>query len=1210
MTTKISRAESDHPSRLSDLILCRPRGRMKRAGLCVAVIILAVVACSASSAFAAEPWWHVNTVSAPAGPAGQENMLVLEVSDLGDAAVNGAVDPVGIVDELPVGVTPTHVYGEGGGSFGIGIGIGPLSGVKTLIHCGIAGRDVSCSYAGPLLAYERFMIAIVVEVAPGAGAGVSTVRVSGGGAPPVVWGRALGLEALGGFGAENYELTPEEEGGSVDAQAGSHPFQLTTTLSFDSKTATVAGSLASALPGAPVTSVVPEVQPVGLTKDLRFDLPPGLVGNPEPLPKCPLSVFLKPSNTVRCPNDTVIGVSTPIITHPGSLIVPEAATVPLYSLEPSVGEPARFGFTTPLGAVILDTSVRTGGDYGVVVTVPDIPDDVGFVGVQTTFWGVPDDSRHDTTRGECLDEHEGSNIEDLTKLESACSVQEKPQPFLIMPTSCSGPLSTTVEGDSWEDIGQYSAPKQYTFANNAGEPFAEDGCNRLSFEPSIRVAADGQAASTPTGVSVDVHVDQEASLNPTGLSESEVRNTTVALPAGVALNPAGADGLSACPLLHGTEPGKEAAEEKDEVTGINLETRQPADCPESSKVATLKIKTPLLPNELEGDAYLATQNENPFGSLVALYLVAYDKVSGVRIKLAGEVQPCEQVGQVLSGVYCEAPGQLVSTFKETPQLPFEDLTLNFFGGNRAPLGSPALCGSYTTTASIAPWSGNPAAQASSEFEIDSGPNDTPCPNPPGDQSLSTLPFAPLLAAGSSNLQAGAFTPFTMTMSREDGNQNLKAIELKMPPGLSGTLSGVALCGEPQADEGTCGSASLIGETIVSVGLGGDPYTVTGGKVYITGPYNGQGPCTVGEQGCAPFGLSIVNPANAGPFHLGNVIVRAKIEVNPITAALTITSNNSGPYAIPQYIDGIPLQIKHVNVTINRPGFTFNPTNCSATKITGGLSSTEGSTQQLAVPFQVTNCATLKFQPKFAVTTKGKTSKADGASLAVKLTYPNVPQGTDANISKVKVDLPKQLPSRLTTLQKACTNAQFEANPAGCPAASVVGQAKAVTPLIPVPLEGPAYFVSHGGEAFPSLIVVLQGYGVKLDLIGTTFISKAGITSSTFKTVPDAPVGSFELTLPQGPYSALAANGNLCAPTKTVTTKKTVKEKVHGKTKKVTRKTTKQVAESLAMPTAFVGQNGAEIHESTPISVTGCAKARPAKKQANGKTKAAKKGKKK
>jgi hypothetical protein len=370
----------------------------------------------------------------------------------------------------------------------------------------------------------------------------------------------------------------------------------------------------------------------------------------------------------------------------------------------------------------------------------------------------------------------------------------------------------------------------------------------------------------------------------------------------------------------------------------------------------------------------------------------------------------------------------------------------------------------------------------------------------------------------------------------------------MPPGLSGTLAGVALCGEAQADAGTCGPESLIGETTVSVGLGNSPYTVTGGRVYLTGPYEG-----------APFGLSIVNPANAGPFHLGNVIVRAKIEVDPHTTQLTITSDTTGPYAIPPSIKGIPLQIKHINVTVSRPsGFTFNPTNCNPQAITGGLSSTEGATAGLAVPFQATNCAALAFAPKFAVSTSGKTSKANGASLAVKLTYPNAPQGSEANIARVKVDLPKQLPSRLTTLQKACTAAQFEANPAGCPAASVIGHAKAITPILPVPLEGPAYFVSHGGEAFPSLIVVLQGYGVTVDLVGTTFISKTGITSSTFKTVPDVPVGSFELTLPQGPYSALTAIGNLCTS-------------------------------RLSMPTEFVAQNGVVIHQTTPVGVTGCPK---------------------
>jgi hypothetical protein len=317
-------------------------------------------------------------------------------------------------------------------------------------------------------------------------------------------------------------------------------------------------------------------------------------------------------------------------------------------------------------------------------------------------------------------------------------------------------------------------------------------------------------------------------------------------------------------------------------------------------------------------------------------------------------------------------------------------------------------------------------------------------------------------------------------------------------------------------------------------------------VFITGPYEG-----------APFGLSIVNPAKAGPFNLGNVVVRAKIEVNPITSALTVTTDQSGPYAIPQIIDGIPLQIKHVNVLIGRSKFVFNPSNCTPTSINALLTSSEGSTASLSTPFQVTNCATLLFKPKFSVSTSGRTSRTNGTSLHVKLSYP-IAEG-QANIRRVKVELPKQLPSRLTTLQKACPEKTFEANPATCPAASRVGSAMASTPAIKGLFTGPAYFVSHGGKKFPELIIVLTGEdGVMVQLHGETFISKKGITSSTFGAIPDVPVGGFELVLPEGPDSALAANGNLCKS-------------------------------KLKMPTEFVAQNGMVIHKSTPIAVTGCAK---------------------
>jgi hypothetical protein len=1072
---------------------------------CAIVVVMAVSIVGATGeASAAEPWWHVSTVSGPASKSGGESTILVEVADLGDAMVNAMEVPVTIVDKLPAGVTATAIYGEGGGNE-IGRGV-----VRSFMNCSLS--TVTCTFSGvvPLLAYERLMISITVKAAPGSGRGVNEVTVSGGDVASIVSRRALALEGVApSYGVEDYELTPEEEGGATDTQAGSHPFQLTTTLALNSKTEMVHHYLSNELQ--------PELQPLALTKDLRFSLPPGLVGNPTPLPKCSTYVFtLEAGGSGSCPDNTVVGVATSTVTSFATdTHVPYGFTTPLYSLEPAVGEPARFGFLTPLktGEVILDTSVRTGGDYGVVVTVPDITEIAEFIGTQVTFWGVPADPRHDTTRGSCLDEFEA-----FTQWEIGCMASEKPQPLLDLPTSCTGPLHTTVEGDAWVAPGQFTPPKPYTFQNGEGEPVAQDGCNRLNFEPSISVASDGQQGSTPTGLTVGVHVPQEESLNPTGLAESSVKNTTVTLPAGVSVNPAGADGLSSCGL---GEVGLESAAEQ--------------TCPESSKVGTVEIKTPLLPHPLTGAVYLAQQNANPFGSLLALYLVAYDPISGVRVKVAGEVKPDP------------VTGQLVSIFKETPQLPFEELSLHFFGGSRAPLGTPALCGNYVTEATIAPWSGNAPVEASSEFQITSGPNGSACSNP--------LPFDPSLTTGSLNIQAGAFTPFTMTMSREDGNQNLDAIQLKMPPGLLGTLSSVKLCGEAQADAGTCGPESLIGHTTVSVGLGGNPYTVTGGEVFITGPYEG-----------APYGLSIVNPAKAGPFDLGKVVVRAKIEVDPTDAALTITSDSSGPYAIPQILDGIPLEIKHVNVSVDRPDFTFNPTNCSPTAITGSLTSSQGMVSALNVPFQVTNCATLKFKPIFSVSTAGKTSRAKGASLNVKLTYPKAPFGTQANIGKVKVDLPKQLPSRLTTLQKACPDTVFDANPASCPTDSRIGSATATTPVLPVFLEGPAYFVSHGGQKFPELIVALSGEGVTVYLHGETYISKAGITSSTFRTIPDVPIGTFELKLPQGSDSALAANGDLCTS-------------------------------KLVMPTTFVGANGVSLKQSTPVTATGCPKHKATKHKA-------------
>jgi hypothetical protein len=1082
--------------------------------LAAVAAVAGFLAFSVSPALANVPVLSVRSFAAPKNlPPGGTGTIVVEVTNIGDAPTSGVglASLIKIEDKLPPGLTATSISQ-----------VPTFESQSQVYFCTeeeelVYGEPVSCVLISGLKPYETTAYAISVSVGSGVASPSSAtneVHVSGGGARPVSSSEAVSFNSTpAGFGVEQFEQVATNENGSLDTQAGSHPFQYTTTFQLN--------ELASPLP-----------------HDLRFGLPPGVIGNATVIPQCSIEKFktlVAGGDANLCPDDTALGVATVWITlEPGA--VASAYRAPVFNLVPNVGEPARFGFLVLGVPVILDTSVKTGGDYGVVVSVNNINTGVAFTASQVSFWGVPADPRHDESRGNaCLF---GKSFPEL----GACPVSlpgVNAPPFLTLPTSCGGSLRSTVEADSWTQPGVFQSG-EYTLHNGAG-PLEMGGCNRLPFEPSIKVTPDGQAGSTPTGLNVDEHVPQETTLNPEGLAESDVKGLSVVLPEGVVLNPSGADGLQAC-----TE------------AQIGLQNVEASSCPEAAKVGTVKVKTPLLPDALTGAAYLASQNANPFGSLVALYIYAEDPVSGVRAKAVGEVLENPVTGQLMAHFEHDPVFDGASEASQfLPQLAFEDVELHFFGGERAPLGTPAHCGAYTTTGTFLPWSGNPQAESSSTFDITSGPNGSPCPGP-------ALPFVPSLTAGMTNINAGAFSPFTMTMSREDGQQNLKSIELHMPAGLLGTLAGIPLCGEAQADAGTCSAASLVGETTVSVGLGGSPFTVKGGQVFLTGPYGG-----------APFGLSIVNPAKAGPFDLGKIVVRAKLELNKTTAAVTVTSDSSGPYAIPLMIDGIPLEIKHVNVTINRGGgqgdFTFNPTNCNPLAVTGSLQSIEGASQALSVPFQATNCATLKFAPKFAVSTSGKTSRSKGASLTVKVTRPSGPSSGQANFAQVKVDLPKQLPSRLTTLQKACTAAQFEANPAGCPAASIVGHVKVLTPLLPVPVEGPAYFVSHGGEAFPSLIFVLQGYGVTIDVVSTTFISRAGITSATLKTVPDVPFTSFELTLPEGKYSALAANGNLCKS-------------------------------KLAMPTAFVAQNGMTIHQSTKISVTGCAKTKKAKKKSKGHSK--------
>ncbi len=1057
------------------------RGKLTYARIVVALGLVCgagvVAGVAPAYAEAGSPWWHVLGTAAPSDlPPGGVGQIVVTANNLGDGEANSSLAPIRISDVLPPGVVPVGIQGKAG-----------LSGSHGDGQCSL--ETVSCVFpSSSIVPYNGATLELNVRVDAGAKSGeVEEVIAEGGGAPRVVNRQALEIgSATTQFGVEEYELTPESVGGVPDTQAGSHPFQLTTTLDLNQRIeeglATVAG---------------------GLGKDLRFDLPAGLVGDPNAVPQCTTGEFVAGETGANdCPENTVIGVANTTLVIPIFSPRPVTIPVPLYNLVPQTGEPARFAFRIVGDPVVLDTSVRTGGDYGVVVTVPNISQDFEVLGSQVTFWGVPGDPRHNASRGwNCVFEGGFGNgpCEPLGESSNL--------PLVTLPTSCTQSWTPTIAADSWAEP-TVQRTREYTLHDEYGSALGLTGCNRLTFEPSITAVPDGRAGSTPTGLTVGIHVPQTAGLNPTGDAQATVKDTTVTLPEGVALNPSAADGLSSC--------GE---------SEVGLEDATEVTCPESSKVGTVEVHTPLLPNPLVGAAYLATQNANPFGSLIALYIVARDPVSGVLIKLAGQVTPNP------------VTGQLVATFKETPDLPFEDFSLNFFGGSRAPLTTPPLCGSYTTMASFAPWSGNAPVESTSTFDITSGPDNTTCANP--------RPFEPGFTAGTTSVQAGGYTPLTMTMDRPDADQPLGKLSIVFPPGVSAGLEGVKLCQEPQAAEGTCGPESQIGTLTASAGLGGNPYPVETGKVYITGPYKGD-----------PFGVVIVVPAVAGPFNLGTEVVRAKIDVDPTDAHLTVVSD---PF--PTILDGVPLELQHVNVTISRPGFVFNPTSCESMKIVGEVESSEGAKADVSTPFQVTNCAALKFKPEFKVSTGAKTSRIDGATLKVDLTLPKAPQGTQANVAKVKVSLPKQLPSPLKTLQKACTEQVFAENPSSCPVASRVGEAHVSTPVLEGGLSGPAYFVSHGGAKYPELIIVLTGEdGVTVQVHGETFISKQGITSATFNTVPDVPFSGFELTLPQREYPAITANGSLCKGT-------------------------------LIMPTEFVGQNGVKITQNTKIAVTGCPKAK-------------------
>jgi hypothetical protein len=867
-----------------------------------------------------------------------------------------------------------------------------------------------------------------------------------------------------GAGFSNIDAWASSGDGMSDTQAGSHPYEFTVAFALN----------------AYVNQIGEPYPADGEARAIDVKLPPGFSGDPTAVPQCPRAVFDGGAeNGELCPADTLVGFDT--------LRIPIAPfRVPIYNIVPPPGVVAQFGFGIAGEAALLDVRVRSGGDYGLTAQTNNIPQ-LGVTFNAATIWGFPG-------------EHNGSG---------------STRPYFTLPTGCGAPPAVTAEElGTWQDES-IRAQDSMDIENEMGEPSGWTGCERFtSFDPTVSLTPETSLGNTPSGLAADVHLPQGS--NGGEIATSGVHSATIVLPEGLVINPGQATGLVAC------QPGQE------NVGGPEAETEAedgPPSCPAASKIGSVEVATPLLPDKLLGNVYVLGQNPPN------VQILAAASGDGVNLKLVGNVH------------LDETTGRLTATFPNTPDQPFSDFKLSFEGGQRAAVVTPQACGSYESKGEISPWSDSlENILSGSTFQITAGPGGSACSAPS---------FSPGFRAGTVVNQAGGFSPVSVTISRQDGEQALGGVQVTTPPGLSAILDGVERCGEPQASQGTCGAGSLIGHTTVTAGPGAYPLVVSGGQVFLTGPYKG-----------APFGLSIVVPAIAGPFNLGNVVVRAKVNVDPHTAQITISSD-----PLPTILDGVPLQIKSANVSIDRQGFTFNPTSCTPMAVSGVVTSTQGTQSGVSSRFQAAGCASLPFHPSFAVSTQAKTSKQKGASLLVKVGS----SAGQANIAKAAVSLPKALPSRLTTIQQACPEATFDANPASCPAGSDVGTGTVATPILASVLTGPAYLVSHGGAAFPDIVVILQGEGVTLDLVGSINI-KGAVTSSTFATVPDAPVTSFQLSLPEGSHSALAtdipgkAKGSLCG-------------------------------QSLVIPTTLTGQNGAVLKQSTKIAVMGCPKAKKKAKKA-------------
>jgi hypothetical protein len=884
--------------------------------------------------------------------------------------------------------------------------------------------------------------------------------------------------AAAAYGLEKFEVTYANQDGTQATQAGSHPFQMTTSVYFNT---------------------LDPLHPDGEVKDFSAEQIVGLVGDQTAMPRCQTVDFLTFTNggpASQCPDSTAVGTAStkaPPVNENYS---------PVFNLEPPPGVAAKLGFIAVNTPIMIEVGLKDRYPYNLTATVTNTPQTLGVLSSIITLWGNPADPAHDPFRGICV-----SNVNQSGPLViepdypnpssyGECHTNVPPVPLLTMPRACQGPLATTYKTDSWQNPGLFAE-------GPASNPLTITGCAKLGFSPSIEAQPTTKAASSPSGLDFSLDVHDEGLTSPNGLAHSDIEKTVVTLPEGFSTNPSLAEGLSVCTQA---DLARETAF-----------SAPGAGCPNASKIGTVEVQTPLLDEQINGSLFIAKPYENPFGSLLALYMVIKNPTLGIVVR-----QPLKVESDPVTG-------QLTTVAEDLPQLPFSHFRLHFREGTRSPLASPSACGTYEAKAVLTPYAGGPSVSTTSTFEIITGPGGGPCPKG------GLPPFRPELLAGTINNRAGSFSPFNVRLSRTDSEQEFTNFSIKLPPGITAKLAGVPFCpdaaiaaakartgphgGQEELDSPSCPAASEIGRSLAGSGVG-PSLAYAPGKIYLAGPYKDSA-----------LSIAAITAARVGPFDLGTVVVRFALKVDPETAEVFIDATGSDP--IPHIIQGIPVHLRDIRAYNDRPQFVLNPTSCERTSTASTLlgsgldfgSTVDDNPITVTTPFQAADCAALPFKPKLSFKLVGGTRRGAHPSLRAHLKMNGI---GEAAIAHAQVTLPRSEFIENAHFNTICTRTQFKAGPGNgemCPAGSIYGYAKAVTPILEAPLEGPV-FLRSSEHKLPDVVASLRNGKINVHLVGKVDSVK-GQLRNTFEVVPDAPVSTFDLTLLGGKKGLFVNSTNLC-----------------------------------------------------------------------------------